>query len=69
MMSYLQLLVNSRDELALARVINTPDRELGVRKFTKIKRLAREKNMSMYQVWKNWRKLLGNIFNCYILLS
>ncbi|XP_031561210.1 PCNA-interacting partner-like isoform X2 [Actinia tenebrosa] len=49
-MSYLQLLLNSRDELALARVINTPDRELGVRKFTKIKRLAREKNMSMYQM-------------------
>jgi superfamily I DNA/RNA helicase len=42
--------VNSRDELALARVINMPDRDLGVRKFTKIKRMAREKNMTMFQV-------------------
>lgn len=49
-MSYLQLLVNSRDELALARVINMPCRELGIRQFNKIKQVAKDKNMTMFQV-------------------
>ncbi|XP_064625995.1 PCNA-interacting partner-like [Lineus longissimus] len=48
--SYLHLLVNSRNELSLARVINIPDRELDQQAFTDIKRVAKEKNMSMCQV-------------------
>lgn len=48
-LSYLELIVNSRSELALARVFNVPDRELTHIAFTMLKREAREKKMTMYQ--------------------
>ncbi|XP_076462781.1 uncharacterized protein LOC143295103 [Babylonia areolata] len=47
--SYLQLLVNTRSELALARVFNSPDRGLTHQAFTHLKHLAAAKNMSLYQ--------------------
>lgn len=47
---YLELLVNSRNELALARVINVPDRKLDHAAFTDIRHEAELRNMSMYQV-------------------
>ncbi|KAI8499174.1 hypothetical protein Bbelb_229380 [Branchiostoma belcheri] len=47
--SYLTLLLNCRDEIALARAINIPDRELDHRAFTELKRAARNKNMPMCQ--------------------
>ncbi|XP_064604342.1 uncharacterized protein LOC135469709 [Liolophura sinensis] len=48
-LSYLELLVNSRSEMALARVVNTPHRDLNHAAFTDLKRYARLKNMPMYQ--------------------
>ncbi|XP_013409016.1 PCNA-interacting partner [Lingula anatina] len=47
--SYLELLINSRNELALARVINVPDRGIDHQAFTEIKRVAKEKKMPMCQ--------------------
>ncbi|XP_078586882.1 PCNA-interacting partner-like [Branchiostoma floridae x Branchiostoma japonicum] len=47
--SYLTLLLNCRDEIALARAINIPDRDLDHRAFTELKRMARKKNMPMCQ--------------------
>ena len=56
-LSYLHLLVNTRSELALARVINTPNRDLCPKAFDAIKKHAKARNMPMYQV--------GNILsNC-----
>jgi len=49
-LGYLRLLVNSRDELALARVINVPHRDLDHRAFTDIKHEAKRRGLSMYQV-------------------
>ena len=49
-MSYLHLLLNSRCELAMARIINIPDRGLDHAAFTKLKRYAKEKNMPIFQV-------------------
>ncbi|KAK3584954.1 hypothetical protein CHS0354_009639 [Potamilus streckersoni] len=48
-LSYLELQVNSRSELALARAINIPDRGLDHKAFTALKHAARHKNMTMYQ--------------------
>lgn len=48
--SYLELLVNSRAELALARSLNVPERELTHQAFTDIKRESKTKNMTMYQI-------------------
>ncbi|XP_053394104.1 PCNA-interacting partner-like [Mercenaria mercenaria] len=48
-LSYLELLVNSRSELALARVINVPERELTHSAFTDLKHESRERKMTMYQ--------------------
>lgn len=48
--SYMSLLVNSRNELCLANVINVPDRGLNETAFTLIKHVAACKKMSMYQI-------------------
>ena len=42
--------VNSRDELALSQAINIPYRELAHKQFTALRKVAREKNMPMFQV-------------------
>lgn len=46
--SYLSLLVNSKDDLALAYILNIPDRGLGREAFTNLKHAAREKQLSMF---------------------
>ncbi|KAM6153263.1 PCNA-interacting partner isoform 3-T3 [Erethizon dorsatum] len=48
--SYLNLLVNSKDDLALAHILNIPDRGLGREAFTDLKHAAREKQMSIFLV-------------------
>ncbi|KAL3869669.1 hypothetical protein ACJMK2_042331 [Sinanodonta woodiana] len=48
-LSYLELLVNSRSELALARAINVPERGLDQKAFTALRHAAGHKNMTMYQ--------------------
>lgn len=50
LLGYLRLLVNTRDELALARILNIPDRGLDHRAFTDVKHEARRRGLSMYQV-------------------
>ena len=49
-LGYLHLMINSRSEIALARIINTPDRELDHRAFTAVKHVAQSKGLGMYQV-------------------
>ncbi|XP_023573255.1 PCNA-interacting partner [Octodon degus] len=48
--SYLNLLVNSKNDLALAHILNIPDRGLGRDAFTDLKHAAREKQMSIFLV-------------------
>ncbi|XP_069345748.1 PCNA-interacting partner isoform X10 [Eulemur rufifrons] len=48
--SYLNLLVNSKNDLALAHILNIPDRGLGREAFTDLKHAAREKQMSIFLV-------------------
>ncbi|KFU95788.1 PCNA-interacting partner [Chaetura pelagica] len=46
--SYLSLLVNSKDDLALAHVLNVPDRGLGREAFTNLKHASQQKKMSIF---------------------
>ncbi|NWV98630.1 PARI protein, partial [Machaerirhynchus nigripectus] len=46
--SYLSLLVNSKDDLALAHILNVPDRGLGREAFTSLKHLSQERKMSIF---------------------
>ncbi|NXY28076.1 PARI protein, partial [Pomatorhinus ruficollis] len=46
--SYLSLLVNSKDDLALAHILNVPDRGLGREAFTKLKHASQERKMSIF---------------------
>ncbi|NWV23948.1 PARI protein, partial [Origma solitaria] len=46
--SYLSLLVNSKDDLALAHILNVPDRGLGREAFTSLKQASQEKKMSIF---------------------
>ncbi|XP_040840406.1 PCNA-interacting partner isoform X8 [Ochotona curzoniae] len=48
--SYLDLLVNSKNDLALAHILNIPDRGLGREAFTDLKHAAQEKHMSIFLV-------------------
>uniref|UniRef100_A0A8D0VYK4 PCNA-interacting partner n=2 Tax=Sus scrofa TaxID=9823 RepID=A0A8D0VYK4_PIG len=48
--SYLNLLVNSKNDLALAHILNIPDRGLGREAFTDLKHAAQEKQMSIFLV-------------------
>ena len=45
--------MNSRDELALSQAINTPHRDLAHKQFTVLRKVAREKNMPVFQVQLN----------------
>ena len=47
--SYLKLLVNTRNELALAHIFNTPHRALTHESFTHLKYEAQERKISLYQ--------------------
>ena len=42
--------MNSRDELALSQAINIPHRNLAHKQFTVLRKVAREKNMPIFQV-------------------
>ncbi|NXD19163.1 PARI protein, partial [Spelaeornis formosus] len=46
--SYLNLLVNSKDDLALAHILNVPDRGLGREAFTNLKHVSQERKMSIF---------------------
>uniref|UniRef100_A0A4W5LYR9 PCNA-interacting partner n=1 Tax=Hucho hucho TaxID=62062 RepID=A0A4W5LYR9_9TELE len=46
--SYLDQLVNSKNDMALAHTLDTPSRSLGRIAFTDLKREARSKNMSLF---------------------
>lgn len=48
--SYMHLLVNSRSQLALARVFNIPERGLDHKAFTYLKHEASVCGLSMFQV-------------------
>ncbi|ELW71584.1 PARP1-binding protein [Tupaia chinensis] len=49
-LSYLSLIVNSKNDLALAHILNIPDRGLGKEAFTDLKHAAREKQLSLFLV-------------------
>ncbi|NXR54068.1 PARI protein, partial [Hippolais icterina] len=46
--SYLSLLVNSKDDLSLAHILNVPDRGLGREAFTNLKHASQERKMSIF---------------------
>ncbi|XP_014732507.1 PREDICTED: PCNA-interacting partner isoform X2 [Sturnus vulgaris] len=46
--SYLSLLVNSKDDLAVAYILNVPDRGLGREAFTNLKHASQERKMSVF---------------------
>ncbi|RLW00285.1 hypothetical protein DV515_00009201 [Chloebia gouldiae] len=46
--SYLRLLVNSKDDLAVAHILNVPDRGLGREAFTNLKHASQERKMSLF---------------------
>ncbi|KFV59350.1 PCNA-interacting partner [Gavia stellata] len=46
--SYLSLLVNSKDDLALAHILNAPDRGLSREAFTNLKHASQERKMSIF---------------------
>ncbi|KAM7056182.1 PCNA-interacting partner isoform 1-T1 [Acridotheres tristis] len=46
--SYLSLLVNSKDDLAVAHILNVPDRGLGRGAFTNLKHASQERKMSIF---------------------
>ncbi|XP_039194116.1 PCNA-interacting partner isoform X2 [Crotalus tigris] len=46
--AYLTLLVNSKNDLAFAHILNIPDRGLGREAFTDLKHAAQEKQMSIF---------------------
>ncbi|KAM4883207.1 PCNA-interacting partner [Thomomys bottae] len=48
--SYLNLLVNSKNDLALAHILNIPDRGLGKEAFTDLKHAAQKNQMSIFLV-------------------
>ena len=48
--SYLSLLVNSKNDLALAETLDVPSRSLGRQAFTDIKHAARNSNTSLFLV-------------------
>ncbi|NXT39667.1 PARI protein, partial [Pelecanoides urinatrix] len=46
--SYISLLVNSKDDLALAHILNVPDRGLGREAFTNLKHASQKRKMSIF---------------------
>ncbi|KAM6290187.1 PCNA-interacting partner isoform 1-T1 [Porphyrio hochstetteri] len=46
--SYLSLLVNSKDDLAVAHILNVPDRGLGREAFTNLKHVSQKRKMSIF---------------------
>ncbi|MET1255006.1 DNA helicase II [Aliikangiella maris] len=48
-MAYLRLMYNSQDDAAFERAVNTPPRGLGQKSIEKIRELAREKSVSLWE--------------------
>ncbi len=48
LISYLRLIVNSNDDIALKRVINEPKRGIGIKTITSLEEIAKRQNISMY---------------------
>ncbi|KFQ15765.1 PCNA-interacting partner [Leptosomus discolor] len=48
--SYLSVLVNSKDDLALAHILNVPDRGLGREAFTNLKHASQKRKMSIFLI-------------------
>ena len=60
--SYLRLIANQDDNLALVRIINEPKRGIGKTSLDKINDLAIENQTSMYEIIKNADKFIPRIF-------
>jgi DNA helicase-2/ATP-dependent DNA helicase PcrA len=48
-LSYLRLLVNPRDDVSFARIINTPTRGIGTTSISRLEQLAKQRNESMLE--------------------
>lgn len=57
-LSYLRLVVNHNDDLALLRIINSPKRGIGETTLSKIKDEAREMKLSLYDYLRSNRDLI-----------
>lgn len=66
--SYLNLLVNSKNDMALALTLDVPSRSLGRQAFTDIKRAARNNNTSLFLVrnTQTLHVLRDDVFTVYI---
>ncbi|XP_067392239.1 PCNA-interacting partner isoform X2 [Emydura macquarii macquarii] len=56
--AYLSLLVNSKNDLALAHILNIPDRGLGREAFTDLKHAAQERQMSIFLVATSFIRMI-----------
>jgi DNA helicase-2/ATP-dependent DNA helicase PcrA len=52
LISYLRLLVNAKDEVALKRVINIPNRKIGMATLDKIKDFSKQNNLQFFEALK-----------------
>lgn len=59
LVSYLRLIQNKEDEVALKRVINEPKRGIGNSAVEKIEEIAIQNNISMFEVMQNSNNLVG----------
>lgn len=57
--SYLSLLVNSKNDLALALALDVPSRSLGRQAFTDVKHAAHNANTSLFLVRNLLTRLVG----------
>lgn len=57
--SYLKTIANSRDDLSLVRIANTPKRGLGPSALVKISDFAREKSLSLIEAFGRAREVTG----------
>jgi DNA helicase-2/ATP-dependent DNA helicase PcrA len=55
-LAYLRLLVNPRDDVSFARVVNFPKRGIGAKTLQDIALLARETDQSWYQIATRWQE-------------
>ncbi len=51
--SYMQFIVNTDDEVSLARIINTPRRGIGDQTVESIRKAAIDSGKTMYEIIKN----------------
>lgn len=57
LISYLHLIYNPHDFISLERVINVPKRGIGLKTIEKIKEIANEKNISVFEAIENGKEL------------